>query len=141
MIFKSDSTPGELNGFLDAGSHLRGELEFKNTFRVDGELTGKVVSSGDLVIGDDGVVNGEIEVGRLYVSGTVKGHVRANERIEIGAKGRVEADISTPALVIEDGAFFQGTCSMDRPKAVAARPVPIEQGSKKSVGKGESSAS
>ena len=113
MIFKSDEASGDLNGFLDAGSHIRGELSFENTFRVDGKITGTVKSKGDLVIGEGGIVDGEIEAGRIYVSGTVKGEVKARERVEIGVSGRVEADLFTPALVIEDGAFFQGRCTMD----------------------------
>ena len=113
MIFKNDGSGSDLNGFLDAGSHIQGELHFDNTFRIDGKVTGKVRSKGDLVVGEGGVVDAEMNVGRLFVSGTVKGTVRASERIEIGADGRVEADLTTPTLVIEDGAFFQGRCTMD----------------------------
>ena len=113
MIFKNDGPAGDLNGFLDAGSHIQGELSFENTFRVDGKITGTVKSKGDLVVGDGGVIDGHVEVGRIYVSGIVKGEVKARERVEIGVAGRVEADLVTPALVIEDGAFFQGRCSMD----------------------------
>ena len=116
MIFKSDEAGGDLNGFLDSGSHIQGELSFENTFRVDGKITGTVRSKGDLVVGEGGVIDGEIEAGRIYVSGTVKGQVKARERVEIGISGRVEADLTTPALVIEDGAFFQGRCSMDMGK-------------------------
>ena len=84
-MFKTDSAKGDLNGFLDAGSHMQGELTFEDTFRVDGKLTGKVTSKGDLVVGERGVVDGTVEVGRLYVSGTLKGTVKADRRIEITA--------------------------------------------------------
>lgn len=105
--------PGELNGFLDAGSHLDGELRFDDTFRVDGRLTGKAISEGDLIVGEKGEVDGEIEVGRLFVIGTVRGSVRASRRVEISAGAKVQADIVTPALVIEEGAHYQGHCTMD----------------------------
>ena len=113
-MFKSDA-PGELNGFLDAGSKMTGELSFEDTFRVDGSLEGSVSSKGDLVVGDGGEIDGEITVGRLFVSGTVKGVVKALSRIEITPSGKVEAEIHTPALVIEEGAFFEGACHMQRP--------------------------
>lgn len=128
MIFKSDETPGgDLNGFLDAGSHIRGELSFENTFRVDGKITGTVKSKGDLVVGDGGIIDGEIEAGRIFVSGTVKGEVKARQRVEIGVSGRVEADVWTPALVIEDGAFFQGSCTMeiDKPSETSSRGAKV----------------
>jgi cytoskeletal protein CcmA (bactofilin family) len=73
MIFKGDEAKGELNGFLDAGSHIQGELHFEDTFRIDGKVTGKIQSAGDLVVGEKGEVDGEIYVGRLFVSGSVKG--------------------------------------------------------------------
>ena len=48
MIFKTDGERGDLNGFLDAGSHIEGALHFDDTFRIDGRLSGKVVSyAGD----------------------------------------------------------------------------------------------
>ncbi len=125
MIFKSDSSRGDLNGFLDAGSHIEGDLRFEDTFRVDGRLNGKVSSRGDLVVGERGEIDGEIETGRIYISGTVRGVVRATRRVEVTATGKVYAEIETPALVIEEGAFFEGRCTMFRGEK-AAKPEPAE---------------
>ena len=122
MIFKSDESTGDLNGFLDAGSHMHGELRFEDTFRVDGKLTGKVSSAGSLVVGEGGVVEGEIAVARVFVSGTVKGSVTASDRIEIASRGRVEADLHTRSLIIEDGAFYQGQCSMEEAPTERSTP-------------------
>lgn len=114
MNLRGKGQTGELNGILDRGSHLRGELHFEQTFRVDGKLTGKVISDGDLVIGERGEIEGEIEVGRVFVSGIVRGHIRTARRLEICAGGRVFADVETPALVIGEGALFEGNCAMER---------------------------
>ena len=100
---------GGLNGFLDGSSSIEGELHFTDTFRVDGRLIGKVSSEGDLIVGSDSTVEGDIKVRRLFVSGVVKGFVRA-DRVEIAPGARVEAEVETPALLIEDGAHFQGRC-------------------------------
>ncbi len=123
MIFKSESSRGDLNGFLDAGSHIHGELRFDDTFRVDGRLDGKITSQGDLVVGERGEIEGEIETGRVFISGTVRGTVRATRRVEVTATGKLYAEIETPTLVIEDGAFFEGRCAMVRGEA-SARPAP-----------------
>ena len=88
MIFRSDNPDGELNGFVDAGTRFRGELQFETTFRVEGKVEGTVVSSGNLVIGEGGEVDGEIRVGQLFVSGIVRGTVKASRRIQICAQGR-----------------------------------------------------
>ena len=134
MMFKGGETKGDLNGFLDAGSHMQGELHFEDTFRVDGKLTGKVVSSGDLVVGERGEVDGQTEVGRVYVSGTLKGSVRAATRIEITAGGRLLGDIETPTLVIEEGGFYEGRCTMgpaEKPQeksgAGVVTPLPVSR--------------
>lgn len=121
MIFKSDAKTSDLNGFLDNGSHLHGELRFETSFRVDGRFTGSVVSDGDLIVGEGGEVEGDLQVGQIFVSGTVRGSIAAR-RIQISPTGKVMAEIDTPALVVEDGAFFEGRCSMSREAARAAGP-------------------
>lgn len=108
---------GDLNGFLDRGSRIQGELTFEDTFRLDGRLEGKIESSGDLVIGEGGEIEGELAVGRLFVSGTLRGTATAAERIEVTATGKVYADLVAPVLVVEEGAFLQGRCSMERASA------------------------
>lgn len=134
MIFKADTSPGDLNGFVDRGSHVQGELHFDASFRVDGKVTGTVVSQGSLAIGEHGEVDGEVQVGQVFVAGTLRGSVQAMRKIQIAPGGRVYADLSTPALVIEDGAIFEGRCSMTRrdqpapasssgPKLVAQHPA------------------
>jgi len=112
MLFKSDNTQGDLNGFLDRGSALQGELRFEDNFRVDGKITGAIVSHGSLVVGEHGDVEGEVRVARLFVAGTVRGVVEITQQIQIAPTGKVYADLSTPSLVIEDGALFEGRCAM-----------------------------
>ena len=116
MFKHASSSRGDLNGFLDAGSHMRGELHFEDTFRIDGRLTGGVVSDGNLIVGEHGEVDGDIKVRRLFVSGIAKGRLQASEQIEITGTGRVFADLVTPSLKIEQGALFEGRCSMPKTK-------------------------
>lgn len=106
-----------LNGFLDKGSHLRGELTFEETFRIDGRFEGKIPSGSELILGDSAEVDAEIRVERLSINGALKGSVHASERIEIHPRARVTAQLHTPVLRIEEGAFFQGSCSMNQESA------------------------
>lgn len=122
MIFKTDAKQSDLNGFLDDGSHLQGELRFETSFRIDGKFTGTVVSDGDLIIGAGGEVDGELRVGQVFVSGTVRGTIRASRRIQVTPTGKVLADLETPVLVVEDGAFFRGNCAMEREVKAAETP-------------------
>ena len=103
---------GDLNGFLDRGASFRGELEFEDTMRIDGKFHGKISSKNELIVGESAHIEGDVHVGRIAISGTVVGRIVAAQRVEIHRNGKVYSDIDTPALVIEDGAIFQGNCVM-----------------------------
>ena len=102
----------ELNGFMDQGTELVGELRFRDTFRVDGLVKGSIVSKNTLIVGESGRVEADIDCGVVSVRGTVKGRVQGRERVELLAGSRVEGTLVSPRLVIEEGAFFQGDCQM-----------------------------
>lgn len=111
-MFKPANPQSDLNGLLDRGSHIHGELRFDDEFVIRGGLTGSIVSEGVLKIGEEGEIEGEIRVCRVVVSGTIKGTLYATETIHITSTGKVLADLFTPSLTIEEGAFFEGRCSM-----------------------------
>lgn len=117
----SKTSQGDLNGFLDAGSHIQGELRFEDTFRVDGRVEGGVTSDGVLIVGERGEIEGEVKVRRIYVSGILRGRVEADEYLEITPSGRVYADLEVASLKIEEGAVFEGRCSMTSQTAKADR--------------------
>jgi cytoskeletal protein CcmA (bactofilin family) len=119
-MFKSDGKQSDLNGFLDKGSHLQGELRFDTSFRVHGSFKGTVTSDGELMVGEGGEVEGELKVGEVFVSGVLRGAVRASRKVHIAPTGKVFADLDTPSLVIDSGAFFEGRCSMSRDGAKPA---------------------
>ena len=131
MIFKNDSSAGELDGFLDRGSRMEGELKFRSSFRVDGHFVGDVNSDGSLIVGEKGKIEGEIRVGRLLVSGVVEGLLQGAEQVHLAPSARVLGEIRTPSLVIEDGAKFDGRCVMsgaeegkkpETTKSIASKP-------------------
>ncbi|HMB54730.1 MAG TPA: polymer-forming cytoskeletal protein [Thermoanaerobaculia bacterium] len=113
-MFKQNDQQRDLNGFLDRGSTQKGELSFEASFRIDGKYEGTIRSSGRLVVGEGGLVDGDVQVRHVLVSGEVRGSVEAGEQLHIAPGGRVHADITTPSLVIEDGAIFEGNCTMTK---------------------------
>lgn len=129
MIFKSEGKQSDLNGFLDSGSNVTGELRFQTSFRVDGKFSGTVMSEGELIVGHGGEVDGDLRVGQIVISGTVSGTIRASRRIHLSSSGKLLAEIDTPILIIDEGGFFQGRCSMVREEAkvMAAAPKLVQQ--------------
>ena len=118
----------ELNGFMDEGTEFIGELRFRDTFRIDGRLKGKVVSEHTLIVGETGQVDAEIECAVISIKGTVSGRVAARDRIELLSGARVQATLISPRLVIEEGAVFQGQCDMGSAAAVAPKGSVVPMG-------------
>ena len=110
MKIKSDGAT--LNGFLDRGSHLQGDLTFEETFRIDGKFEGKIRSGSELILGETAEVQAEVEVGRISINGTFRGKIRAKERIDLLPSARVFAELASPIVKIEEGARFEGSCQM-----------------------------
>jgi cytoskeletal protein CcmA (bactofilin family) len=121
-----------LNGFMDEGTEFLGELRFRDTFRIDGKLKGKIVSEHTLIIGETGQVEADIDCGVVSIKGTVSGKVHGRQRIELLSGSRVQAALISPRLVIEEGAIFQGQCDMGAAPggAVAGKGavVPLDPG-------------
>jgi cytoskeletal protein CcmA (bactofilin family) len=102
----------DLNGFMDEGTEFEGELRFKNTFRIDGCVKGKIVSDNTLVVGETARIEADIDCGVVSIRGAVQGRVQGRERVELLAGCKVQGSLVSPRLVIEEGAFFQGDCDM-----------------------------
>lgn len=108
-----DIKEGTLTGFVGNGTTLTGEASFKGMLRVDGGLSGRVSSAdGTLIVSTNGRVDANVEVAIAQIYGTVNGDIIASKRIEMGRVAKVTGNIQAPALVIENGAIFEGSCRM-----------------------------
>lgn len=102
-----------ISGIIGPDTEFTGDIRFKDTFRIDGKFKGKILEGNTLIVGETGEIEADIDVANISINGIVKGKIVANERIEIFSKGKVTGTITSPKLVIEEGAFFQGTCQME----------------------------
>ncbi|HKC65007.1 MAG TPA: polymer-forming cytoskeletal protein, partial [Pyrinomonadaceae bacterium] len=117
-----DIKEGLLSGFVGNGTSLTGEANFKGMLRVDGHLSGQVKSEGGtLIVGNNGQVDADIEVAVATIHGSVNGDIIASQRLELGRAAKVNGNIQTPSLVIEQGAVFEGSCKMVQLKAAAEK--------------------
>jgi cytoskeletal protein CcmA (bactofilin family) len=115
-----DIKEGTLSGFVGGGTVVTGEANFKAMMRVDGHLSGRVSSSsGTLIVGANGKVDANIEVAVAVIHGTINGDIIATQRLELGRAARVNGNIQTPSLIIEQGAMFEGSCKMVQMTAAA----------------------
>ena len=108
-----DIKEGTLSGFVGGGTVVTGEANFKAMMRIDGHMSGRVnSSSGTLIVGANGKVDANIEVAVAVIHGTINGDIIATQRLELGRAAKVNGNIQTPSLIIEQGAVFEGSCKM-----------------------------
>ena len=119
---------GTLSGFVGSGTSVTGEATFKAMLRIDGHFSGRITSSsGALLVGAGGQVDANVEVSVATIHGVVNGDVIAGQRIELGRAGKLNGNIQTPSLVIEQGGVFEGSCKMIQQKAATEKPAKIER--------------
>jgi cytoskeletal protein CcmA (bactofilin family) len=101
-----------IENILGRSGFVRGELSAEGAFRVDGTIEGTVASRAEVVIGETGVVRGDVIGSDVVVAGQILGNVRCSGHLEILAKGKVEGDIVAQSVRIETGGVFRGTSFM-----------------------------
>ena len=109
------------------GITIRGEVTGDEDLQIDGELSGSVKLSGARVmIGPEGRVAGNIQAREIIVRGSLKGNLRASERILMGSTGRWEGDGVSPRLAIEEGATVRGNLEVAETPEKKAAPAPAK---------------
>ena len=113
-----DKNSYEISGLLGAGSRFEGLISFDGTVRIDGSVYGQIICKSEkpsmVIITELASVEADIIADVVIVSGKVSGNIKATEKLEIHAPGRLEGLIYTSDFSIEDGALFQGECIMIR---------------------------
>jgi cytoskeletal protein CcmA (bactofilin family) len=100
-------------GMISQGVEVSGEILFSGQLHVQGKVKGKLRSdSGTLIIEEGGHVEAEVEVGVCIIRGSLEGNLNAKSRVEIYKGSRVQSDLATPVLLIEEGAIFNGAIRM-----------------------------
>ncbi len=100
-------------GPIESQPELNGEITFKDMLRINGHIAGRVTSpKGTLIVDASALIDGDIDVGVVMISGTVNGDVVGHERVELGPASIINGSISTRTLTMKPGAVFQGDCRM-----------------------------
>ena len=104
----------QINAFLGKDTEFEGKLSFKGTVRIDGCFKGEIASEGTLIVGETAVIESDINVSRIVISGEVRGNINSEDKIEIHAPGRVFGNITAPVVTVDEGVVFEGQCQMKK---------------------------
>jgi cytoskeletal protein CcmA (bactofilin family) len=109
---EADRNSGELNTIIGRGSVIEGTLTVQSSLRVDGKIIGTVQVADSLIVGKDGEIEGEVRVKNAVIGGKVKNKIIASGKVVLEAKSAVYGEVKTSRLVIDEGAIFEGKCTM-----------------------------
>jgi cytoskeletal protein CcmA (bactofilin family) len=107
---------------LGSGTEVTGDIRSNGDIRIDGTLTGSINSSGKVVVGSTGRVEGEIFCMNADISGEVSARIKVSELLSLKSSAKVVGDIVTNKLAIEPGAVFTGSCKMESPNIAEEAP-------------------
>jgi cytoskeletal protein CcmA (bactofilin family) len=105
-----------MTAFLGKDTEFEGKLTFHGTIRIEGHVKGEVSADGSLIVGEEAMIEANMHISYILISGEIHGNIIADDRIEIHPPGKVFGDIQAPTVVIDEGGIFEGNCRMQQAK-------------------------
>lgn len=115
---KTDMQPEKTNGsgngttLIGAGTTLKGDISSNSDLRIDGTVIGNIQSNAKIVIGANGIVEGDISGNQADIVGKVSGNIRAKELLQLRGDCEVTGNLYAGKLQVEPTATFNGQCHM-----------------------------
>jgi cytoskeletal protein CcmA (bactofilin family) len=116
------STPGGSASLIGAGTTLKGDITSNGDIRIDGTLDGNIHCTAKVVIGANGVVNGDVNGQQADIMGKVTGSVKVKDLLQLKGGSVVTGNLHAAKLQIEPSASFNGECHMTQ--NIASMPAP-----------------
>jgi cytoskeletal protein CcmA (bactofilin family) len=114
--------PADAHTILGREARFSGKLTFEGAVRIDGKFEGEIQTNDLLLIGPGAEVKATLNVGSVVINGSVEGDITAKESVQIKAPGRLRGNVTTPALEIEKGVTFDGSCTMSKSNGAPSKP-------------------
>jgi cytoskeletal protein CcmA (bactofilin family) len=122
------SPPEPVISIVGPGMKVVGDCEAEGAIRVEGTVQGNIRAGKSVVVGKDGVVDGDIFTQDAVIAGTVRGVLRAESRLEIQASSRIEGEIIASRMQLEEGAMLNGTVQMGKGAELTTRSSELQPG-------------
>ncbi len=108
---KTNEITGQPNK-IEESTRITGEIKSNADFRIDGHLNGSITTSGKVVIGRQGVIEGNIKCLNADIEGRFIGKIEASEVLNLKSSAIIEGEVKISKLIVEAGANFNAKCSM-----------------------------
>ena len=104
----------DFDTILSQDIDFSGILNFEKPFLIRGKLSGRITAQGLLVVDEEAVVEADISAPRVIIRGSVKGDIRAAEKVEVTVTGKLTGNVTAPEILMETGCVFNGRCTMQK---------------------------
>lgn len=122
------SPSGNGTTLIGAGTTLTGDISSNSDLRIDGTIIGDVSSTAKVIVGANGVVEGNISGNQADIIGKVSGHIKVKELLQLRGECNVTGNLYAGKLQVEPSAVFNGECHMgDKPAESVSRNGTIER--------------
>ena len=118
------SPPEQVISIIGPGMKVTGDCETDGAIRIEGTVQGNIRAGKAVVIGKDGLVEGDILTQDAVISGRLKGSLRAESRLEVQSTSRLEGEISAGRMQDEEGSLLNGTVKVGK-GATEGAPAPV----------------
>ncbi len=105
---------------IGATTKIKGDVTSEADFRIDGHLEGNLTTTGKVVIGRDGSINGKVQCENADIEGKFSGELQVNSLLLLKASAVIEGDVTVAKLAVEPGANFNANCTM---KGAGVKPI------------------
>jgi cytoskeletal protein CcmA (bactofilin family) len=106
------SPPEQVISIIGPGMKVIGDCDSDGAIRIEGTVKGNIRAGKAVVVGKDGVVDGDIFTQDAVIAGSVKGTLRAESRLEVQPTSRIEGEVVATRMQLEEGAMLNGTVTM-----------------------------
>ena len=120
------SPPEQVISIIGQGMTVVGDCDTDGAVRVEGTVQGNIRAGKAVVVGKEGVVNGDIFTQDAVIGGTVSGTLRAASRLEVQATSRIDGEVLAERMQLEEGAILNGSVQMG--KGIAPPPDSLSLG-------------
>lgn len=111
---KSQTPDPTTINLIGEGSEVEGTFKCTNDVRVNGRIKGDLHAEGKVIVAEKGVIEGKLIARSADVAGKIDGDLLIEDRLVLKGSADVDGSIRTGRLVVEEGAKFEGSCTMGR---------------------------
>lgn len=102
-------------GVIAADSVWSGTLRAQGSLQIHGTVEGDLAATDEIFVAEGAAINARVAARVIVVAGLIEGTVECSGRLEVLASGRVSGDVTTPSLVVHEGATIEGDLRMQSP--------------------------